>query len=77
MSKSNSMNSQSAFEARRNMLKLGTCGAMTNATFLSTLMHLKMTSAVVADGNPVPAGYKALVCLFFNGAIDSFSGGAA
>lgn len=73
MSKSNSTNSQAAFQARRNLLKLGTCGAMTNATFLSTLMHLKMTSAVVADGNPVAPGYKALVCLFFNGAIDSFN----
>jgi uncharacterized protein (DUF1501 family) len=74
MSKSNS-DSQAAFQARRNLLKLGTCGAMTNATFLSTLMQLKMTSAVMADApvNPVTGGYKALVCLFFNGAIDSFN----
>ncbi len=75
MSKSNFSNSQAAFQARRNMLKLGTCGAMTNATFLSTLMQLKMTSALMADApvNPVTGGYKALVCLFFNGAIDSFN----
>ena len=74
MSKSN-YNSQAAFQARRNMLKLGTCGAMTNATFLSTLMQLKMTSALMADApvNPVTGGYKALVCLFFNGAIDSYN----
>ncbi|MDZ4853123.1 MAG: DUF1501 domain-containing protein [Pirellulaceae bacterium] len=68
-------NSQANLEARRNLLKLGTCGAMTNATFLSTLMHLKMTSAVMADGPSIAptGGYKALVCLFFNGAIDSFN----
>ena len=67
-------NFQSNLQARRNLLKLGTCGAMTNATFLSTLMHLKMTNAIMAM--PVitpPSDYKALVCLFFNGAIDSFN----
>lgn len=65
----------SLFESRRKMLKLGTCGAMTNATFLSTLMHLKMTSAVMATSPVVPptGGYKALVCLFFDGGADSFN----
>ena len=65
---------QTNLEARRNLLKLGTCGAMTNATFLSTLMHLKMTNTLMSA--PViapPSDYKAMVCLFFNGAIDSFN----
>ena len=71
-----SSKSQNAdFQARRNLLKMGTCGAMTNATFLSTLMHLKMTSAVMADGPAITpsGGYKALVCLFFSGGIDSYN----
>jgi uncharacterized protein (DUF1501 family) len=57
------------------MLKLGACGAMTNATMLSTLLHLKLAQSVMADGPIVPpsGGYKALVCLFFQGAIDSFN----
>ncbi|MDZ4853125.1 MAG: DUF1501 domain-containing protein [Pirellulaceae bacterium] len=67
-------NSKKNFETRRNLLKLSTCGAMTNATFLSALTHLKMTSSVMAESSIVPTGgYKALVCLFFNGAIDSFN----
>jgi uncharacterized protein (DUF1501 family) len=67
--------SQQTIESRRKILKFGACSAMTNATFLSTLMHLKMTSAVMADAPVVEptGGYKALVCLFFNGAIDSFN----
>ena len=78
MTQKNMDRSQASIESRRNMLKLGTCGAMTNATFLSTLMHLKMTSAVMAAPTLPLAGqdlggYKALVCLFFSGAIDQFN----
>ena len=74
MTQSKSNRSHSDFETRRNMLKLGTCGAMTNATYLSTLMHLKMTNAVMAAPSiPPTGGYKALVCLFFSGAIDQFN----
>ena len=74
MSNRKSENSQANFQSRRNLLKLGTCGAMTNATFLSTLMHLKMTNALLATQQVTPpGGYKALVCLFFQGAIDSFN----
>ncbi len=76
MSQSKSNHERSAFQARRNLLKMGgACGLMTNSTFLSTLMHLKMTNAVMADSSPLNpgGGYRALVCLFFNGAIDSFN----
>jgi uncharacterized protein (DUF1501 family) len=75
MSQSKS-NHERSFQSRRNLLKMGgACGAMTNSTFLSTLMHLKMTNAVMADDSPITpnGGYRALVCLFFNGAIDSFN----
>lgn len=76
MSQSKSNHERTAFMARRNLLKMGgACGAMTNSTFLSTLMHLKMTNAVMADSSAINpgTGYRALVCLFFNGAIDSFN----
>ncbi len=48
---------------------------MANTTFVSTLMNLRMTNAVLADGSLYDPNrpYKALVCLFFNGAIDSFN----
>ena len=75
MSRSKSQSENASIESRRRMLKIGACGAMTNTTFLSTLMHLKMTNALVA-GQAVSlpgADYKAIVCLFFNGAIDSFN----
>lgn len=66
--------SQSVLETRRDLLKLGACSAMTNTSFLSTLMHLKMTNAVMAGPTlTATGGYKALVCLFFTGAIDSFN----
>ncbi len=68
-------NSQSTFEARRNFLKLSACGAMTSASSLSMLMNSTMTSAVMASPPVIPptGGYKALVCLFFNGGLDSFN----
>jgi uncharacterized protein (DUF1501 family) len=65
----------SGFESRRKLLQFGACGAMTSTSFLSTLLHLKLTNAVV---NAAPAvsptgGYKALVCLFLDGGADSFN----
>jgi uncharacterized protein (DUF1501 family) len=63
------------FESRRKILKLGACGAMTNTSLLSTLLHLNLTNAVV-NAAPVvtpTGGYKALVCLFLDGGADSFN----
>ena len=55
--------------SRRNFL-LGGTAAATSATMLSTLMDLRMTrSALAAAGNT--DGYKALVCVFLSGGIDS------
>lgn len=75
MSTRKSTNSSSSFGSRRALLKLGACGAMTNTTLLSTLLHLKMTDAVMATGAAVPptGGYKALVCLFLDGGADSYN----
>ncbi len=58
--------------ARRQFLKLGTCGAMTNTTLLSGLLNTRLTSAALAAADVPTTGYKALVCVFLNGAIDGF-----
>jgi uncharacterized protein (DUF1501 family) len=58
--------------ARRQFLKLGTCSAMTNTTLLSGLLNTRLTSAAMAAAEVPTSGYKALVCVFFNGAIDGF-----
>ncbi len=75
MSSHKSTNSRSTFDARRRLLKFGACGAMTNTTLLSTLMHLKLTGSLMAANAAVPptGGYKALVCLFFDGGADSYN----
>ncbi len=65
-----SSNEQQA--ARRQFLKLGTCGAMTNTTLLSGLLNTRLTSAALAAADVTTTGYKALVMVFFNGAIDGF-----
>jgi uncharacterized protein (DUF1501 family) len=58
--------------SRRQLLQYGTCGAMGSTTFLSTMLNLRLTSSALAAA-PVPtSGYKALVCIFLNGAIDGF-----
>jgi uncharacterized protein (DUF1501 family) len=61
--------------SRRKLLQMGACGAMSSSTFLSTLVHLKLTSAVVASNATVQptGGYKALVCLYLDGGIDSYN----
>ena len=58
--------------ARRQFLKLGTCGAMTNTTLLSGLLNTRLTSAALAAADIPSNDYKALVMVFFNGAIDGF-----
>ena len=59
--------------SRRDMMKaMGGCAAVTSASVLSTMLNLKLMKSVMADVNPGP-GYKALVCLFLNGGIDSFN----
>ena len=66
--------SSSRLESRRKLLKFGACGAMTSISYLSTLLHLKLTGTVMAAPTVQPTGgYKALVCLFLDGGADSFN----
>jgi uncharacterized protein (DUF1501 family) len=62
--------SSSIHESRRQFLKIGTCGAMTNTTLLSAMVNMRLTSAAFATASIPTTGYRALVCVFLNGAID-------
>ncbi len=58
---------------RRDFIKAsGGCGALTSATFLSTLMNLQLTKTAMAAAGDL-SGYKALVCVFHHGGNDSFN----
>ena len=63
--------SRSTIQTRRNFIKLASGGAMANVAFTNRLT----INRVMADGPSIPptGGYKALVCLIFNGGLDSFS----
>lgn len=59
--------------SRREFLQLGGgCAALSSTSFLSTLLNLKLTSAALAQTNPF-TDYKALVCVFLPGGLDSFN----
>jgi uncharacterized protein (DUF1501 family) len=56
---------------RRQFFKQANCAAVGTASIASTLFSLKMMEG--AAYGAAPAGYKALVCLFFAGGNDSFN----
>jgi len=59
--------------SRRAFMKFtGGCAALGSTSVLSQLLNLKLTEAAFADG-PGASDYKALVCVFFNGGMDSFN----
>lgn len=59
--------------SRRNFMKLsGGCAALSSTSILSQMLNLQMTSSVMAqDGDT--SDYKALVCVFLHGGIDSYN----
>lgn len=59
--------------SRRNFLKFsGGCASLSSTAILSQLLNLHLTKAAVADDSE-PGGYKALVCIFMLGGVDSFN----
>ena len=64
-----------SFEAmsRRQMLKgmPKACAALTSTGVLSQMLNMRLTNSVMADVSNVQ-GYKAMVCLFLFGGMDSF-----
>ncbi len=70
--KHNNLNNSFPTLDRRTFMKLsGGCAALSSTSLLSTLLNLKLTNAAVADGDT--SGYKALVCVFLLGGIDSYN----
>ena len=59
--------------SRRDLIRLsGGCAALSSTSVLAQLLNLQLTkTAVAAEGDQ--SGYKALVCLFLFGGIDSFN----
>lgn len=58
--------------SRRRFLGQASCAAVSSLPVLNTLLNLKMASSVAAAA-PGPTDFRALVCLFFSGGIDSFN----
>ena len=57
--------------SRRSLLRgMGGCAAMSQVPVLSTVLNLSLTNAAAAAIDTT--GYKALVCVFLHGGIDSF-----
>lgn len=67
---------QSPLISRRRFLGQASCAAVGSASLLSALLNLRMASTAAAESLPVSYeddDYKALVCLFFSGGIDSYN----
>ncbi len=61
-------------QSRREFMKLsGGCAALGSTSILSQLLSLQLTGAAMADTNVGANDYKALVCVFLLGGIDSFN----
>jgi len=70
---SDSASGLESLAARRAFMKFtGGCAALSSTSVLSQLLNLKLLGSVYADGPPAN-DYKALVCVFLNGGIDSFN----
>ncbi len=71
--KNNSLNNCFPTLDRRSFLRFaGGCGALSSTSLLSTLVNLKLTNTAVAAGGDT-SGYKAMVCVFLLGGIDSYN----
>jgi uncharacterized protein (DUF1501 family) len=58
---------------RRDFLGQASCAAVGSLGLLSTLLNLRMANSAAAQGLPVGDDYRALVCLFFAGGMDSYN----
>ncbi len=59
--------------SRRDFLRMsGTCAAISATPLLSTLLNMELIKSAAA-ATPNLGGYKALVCVFFQGGIDSWN----
>ena len=58
---------------RRDFLGQASCAAVGSLGLLSTLLNLRMASSAAAQSLPAGEDYRALVCLFFAGGMDSYN----
>jgi uncharacterized protein (DUF1501 family) len=58
---------------RRQFLSRANCAAISSVPILNTLVNLKLASSVASAAAPGPSDYRALVCLFFSGGMDTFN----
>ena len=59
--------------SRREFLGQSSCAAVGSLGLLSTLLNLRMAGSAVAQTLPAGEDYRALVCLFFAGGMDSYN----
>lgn len=59
--------------SRRHFFRQAGCAAMGTTTLFSSLINLKMASALVSPPPECPNDYKALVCILLEGGNDSFN----
>jgi uncharacterized protein (DUF1501 family) len=59
--------------SRRTFLGQASCAAVGSLGVLSTLLNLRMANSAIAQTIPPGNDYRALVCLFFSGGIDSYN----
>jgi uncharacterized protein (DUF1501 family) len=71
MKRSNLNNQFPALDRRSFMKFSGGCAALSSTSLLSTLVNLKLTNSAIAASDT--SGYKALVCVFLLGGIDSYN----
>jgi len=69
-----SVEERDSLERRRAFMKFtGGCAALGSTSVLSQLLNLQLTGAAMAQTGGGTTDYKALVCVFLNGGIDSFN----
>ena len=59
--------------SRRDFLGQASCAAVGSLGLLSTLLNLRMANSAAAQTLPGGEDYRALVCLFFAGGMDSYN----
>ncbi len=60
-------------KTRRKFLGEASCAAVSSIPLLNTLLNLRLSGSVAAATTPGTGEYRALVCLFFSGGIDSYN----
>ncbi len=58
---------------RRRFIAQASCAGISSVPLFSTLLNLNLTGRVAADSPSIGKDYRALVCLYLGGGIDSFN----